>query len=259
VEISTSWPYKRASELTLSDLKDYKVIRSVSAFCGNLGEEFTALNRILYDVLYRRIQWSKVWFPDEKHQWYNKHPDTVLEKKFNCLVRDFEDKLCRYDEIYFYHNPGRFHPLYRMLNEVASRTKYAYSVTKVRLCEMSGMNEPAQKLCGWLREQLERLPLTKYPFNLNQLPRNGIYFFYEKGETWGHHGSKPRIVRIGTHKSNNFRSRARDTPTSNESMTPVGTHGNLYISDMPRTSLGMLLDILGGQRIVCTKNRKWRN
>jgi hypothetical protein len=62
VEISTSWPCKRASELTLSDLKDYKVILSVSAFYSNLDEEFTALNQILYDVLYRRIQWSKVWF-----------------------------------------------------------------------------------------------------------------------------------------------------------------------------------------------------
>lgn len=62
VEISSRWPYKKASELTLSDLKDYKVILSVSAFYGNLDEEFTALNQILYKVLYRRIQWSKIWF-----------------------------------------------------------------------------------------------------------------------------------------------------------------------------------------------------
>jgi len=62
VEISSPWPYKKASELTLSDLDNYKVILSVSAFYSNLDEEFTALNHILYDVLYRRIQWSKVWF-----------------------------------------------------------------------------------------------------------------------------------------------------------------------------------------------------
>ncbi len=61
-----------------------------------------------------------VWFPDEKHRWYNKHPDTVSEEEFNYLVRDFEEKLGNYDEICFYHNPGRFHPLYRrLLNEVS--------------------------------------------------------------------------------------------------------------------------------------------
>jgi len=65
-----------------------------------------------------------VWFPDEKHRWYNKHPDTVSEEEFNYLVRDFEEKLGNYDEIYFYHNPGRFHPLYRrLLNEVRIKDK----------------------------------------------------------------------------------------------------------------------------------------
>jgi len=67
-----------------------------------------------------------------------------------------------------------------------------------------------QNRCKWLHEQLEQVPLTKYPFNVEQLPRNGIYFFYEKGETWGHGGDKPRIVRIGTHKANNFRSRIKE-------------------------------------------------
>ena len=65
-----------------------------------------------------------IWFPDEKHQWYNKHPDRVSEEEFSYLVRDFEEKLSNYDEIYFYHNPGRFHPLYRrLLNEVGIKDK----------------------------------------------------------------------------------------------------------------------------------------
>ena len=94
--------------------------------------------------------------------------------------------------------------------KLGSRTKYTYSLTKVRLYKMSGMSEPTQKICRWLHEQLERLSLTKYPFSPSQLPRNGIYFFYERGETWGHDGNKPRIIRIGTHKSNNFRSRIKE-------------------------------------------------
>lgn len=65
-------------------------------------------------------------------------------------------------------------------------------------------------LCKWLHEQLEQLPLIRFPFKLEELPRNGIYFFYEEGEIWGHGGSKPRIVRIGTHREGNFRSRIKE-------------------------------------------------
>ena len=64
--------------------------------------------------------------------------------------------------------------------------------------------------CEWLHNQLKNLPLIKYPFRLEDLPKNGIYFFYEKGEVWGHGGKNPRIVRVGTHKGDNFRSRIND-------------------------------------------------
>lgn len=65
-------------------------------------------------------------------------------------------------------------------------------------------------LCKWLHEQLEQLPIIKYPFTLEQMPENGIYFFYESDEIWGRCGNKPRIVRIGTHKGRNFRSRIKE-------------------------------------------------
>jgi hypothetical protein len=59
-----------------------------------------------------------------------------------------------------------------------------------------------------MHTQLERRPLISYPFKLDSLPKNGIYFFYENGETQNHAASElPRIVRVGTHKEGNFRSR----------------------------------------------------
>lgn len=61
--------------------------------------------------------------------------------------------------------------------------------------------------CEWLHAQLEQLKMIKYPFNLEKLPKNGIYFFYEEGETWGHGGNQHRIVRVGTSKDGNFQSR----------------------------------------------------
>ena len=44
--------------------------------------------------------------------------------------------------------------------------------------------------CKWLHEMLENLPLIKYPFKLDLVLLNGIYFFYEKGELWGHGSEK---------------------------------------------------------------------
>ncbi len=64
--------------------------------------------------------------------------------------------------------------------------------------------------CEWLHRQLESLPVVRYPFRLDQLPDNGIYAFYQSGEIWGHGGDSPRIVRIGTHRDGNFRSRIKD-------------------------------------------------
>lgn len=58
-----------------------------------------------------------------------------------------------------------------------------------------------------MHQQLEKLPLKGFPFDLNYLPYNGVYFFYEQGETWGHGGDRARIVRIGTHRDGNFRNR----------------------------------------------------
>lgn len=71
-------------------------------------------------------------------------------------------------------------------------------------------------LCKSLHEQLESLPLFSFPFEQNSLPANGIYFFYEKGEWWGHGGMKQRTVRIGTHKDGNFRSRIAEHFVLNE-------------------------------------------
>jgi hypothetical protein len=70
-----------------------------------------------------------------------------------------------------------------------------------------------------LHDQLESLPVFRYPFELKLLPKNGVYFFYEDGER-SEHGdgmSRPRIVRVGTHKENNFRSRISEHFLLNES------------------------------------------
>jgi hypothetical protein len=72
--------------------------------------------------------------------------------------------------------------------------------------------------CGWLHNQLESLPVVKFPFNVKSLPSNGVNFFYEEGEMTEHGNSiRPRIVRIETHKENNFQTRISEHFLLNES------------------------------------------
>jgi hypothetical protein len=51
-------------------------------------------------------------------------------------------------------------------------------------------------VCDALHGLLARQPRYYFPFEQQHLPSNGVYVFFEKGET-GHDGD--RIVRVGTH------------------------------------------------------------
>ena len=56
------------------------------------------------------------------------------------------------------------------------------------------------EICCKLHLLFNRLPAHRFPFDCNQIPRNGIYVIFEAGETA--HGTN-RIVRIGTHTGAN--------------------------------------------------------
>ena len=78
----------------------------------------------------KRVSWAilsdlyGVWFPHVDHEWYEKDPNTVTEQEFANLVSDFDQKLREYDEIWFYYNPGRFHPVYdRLLRRTRLRDR----------------------------------------------------------------------------------------------------------------------------------------
>ncbi len=83
----------------------------------------TPTQRFMNRCKEKNVRWAifsdlyGVWFSDIEHEWYDKGPDTVTESEFRILVSDFDQKLKDYDEIWFYHNPGRFHHLYRRLLE----------------------------------------------------------------------------------------------------------------------------------------------
>lgn len=62
-------------------------------------------------------------------------------------------------------------------------------------------------LCRKVHEIIWELPRHRFPFNDRDIPANGIYVLFEKGEE-GHGGD--RIVRVGTHTGDNqLRSRLK--------------------------------------------------
>ncbi|MDY9924378.1 DUF6884 domain-containing protein [Methanobacterium sp.] len=64
------------------------------------------------------------------------------------------------------------------------------------LTENNKMSKNCQKLHNWFKS----LKRHSFPFNKEEIPENGIYILFEKGE-FGHSGD--RIVRIGTHTGKN--------------------------------------------------------
>ena len=90
----------------------------------------TPTQRFMIECKKKGVMWAifsdkhGVWFPEERHEWYDKDPDTVSEQEFTQLVKNFEERLANFDEIWFYYNPGRFHPLYeRLLKEARVKSK----------------------------------------------------------------------------------------------------------------------------------------
>ena len=83
----------------------------------------TPLQRFVKKCTQKKADWAVfsdkhgVWFPYVKHEWYEKDPNTVTDQEFKNLIADFDEKLRDFTEIWFYYNPGRFHPLYQKLLE----------------------------------------------------------------------------------------------------------------------------------------------
>jgi len=90
----------------------------------------TPIQRFMNECKRKGVEWAifsdkyGIVFLNQEIEWYDKHPSKVTDEEFKELLKDFDQKLAAYYEIWFYHNPGRFHPLYkRLLNESKLRDR----------------------------------------------------------------------------------------------------------------------------------------
>lgn len=76
-----------------------------------------------------------IWFPEEKHVWYEKSPDSVTEAEYKKLLANFDDRLREYNHISFYRpSPVYFHSLYRRIlrdSTLADRIQIISSISKI--------------------------------------------------------------------------------------------------------------------------------
>ena len=74
-----------------------------------------------------------VYLSNERHVWYEKHPDTVTPQEEELIIKDFNHKLGSYDEIFFYARSDAFHPFYK---RVLDKTALANRVRIIQHIEM---------------------------------------------------------------------------------------------------------------------------
>jgi hypothetical protein len=112
--------------------KDERYKATKEAVTPDLLYTSKRIRRFMDQCKTKHVRWAifsdlyGVWFPEVKHEWYEKAPDDVTEAEFSALLWDFDEKLNPYSEIFFYYNPSRFHRQYaRLLNcsGLAARVK----------------------------------------------------------------------------------------------------------------------------------------
>ncbi len=91
------------------------------------------IQRFMSECKKKGVKWAifsdlyGVCCPNDKLPWYDKHPDKVTDPKFKELLKDFDEKLRDYQEIYFYHKND--HPLHHRYEQLLKETKLKDKVT----------------------------------------------------------------------------------------------------------------------------------
>jgi hypothetical protein len=121
----------------------------------------------------RRCLWAAVeWgilsdkygivFPGEAIEYYELHPDQLTHPQIRQLIQNFVERLGVYDEILFYHNPPRFHRVYRYILDQAQK-QFRAQKSSTRIILFSKLDNISPEPIEYIREE----PEAHYP----NLPR----------------------------------------------------------------------------------------
>lgn len=86
----------------------------------------TPIQRFINECKNKGVNWAifsdkyGIWHSGIRHEWYEKNPNSISDKEFKALLNNFDESLSKFDEIWFYYNPGRFHKVYKKLIKSSS-------------------------------------------------------------------------------------------------------------------------------------------
>jgi len=76
------------------------------------------IQQFMQQCIKSKVNWAilsdhyGVFLPEESHEYYEKHPDTVSPDEEQKILKEFEFKLEDFDEIWFFIRPATYHPFY---------------------------------------------------------------------------------------------------------------------------------------------------
>lgn len=73
-----------------------------------------------------------VFFSDEKHEYYEKPPETVTAEEEAVIIYQFDVKLASFDKIWFYVRTETFHPFYKRVLKRSNLAKKVFKFTNLR-------------------------------------------------------------------------------------------------------------------------------
>jgi hypothetical protein len=104
------------------------------------GEEMTpdqlytdpGIQQFMQQCMKLNVNWAilsdyfGIFLPEERHEYYEKKPDTVTKDEEHVILKEFERKMYVFDEIWFFIRPATFHPFYEKVlknNSLSGRVK----------------------------------------------------------------------------------------------------------------------------------------
>jgi hypothetical protein len=114
-------------EVAPDELYTGERIQSFMSKCKDAGVKW-AIFSDKYSV------WGQCIEGHDKKEWYDKPPDDVSENEFGQLLKDFNERLREYEEIWFFYKITEgLHPLYsRLISKSNHKIKLFFRLSEIK-------------------------------------------------------------------------------------------------------------------------------
>ena len=91
--------------------------------------EYCKKNKYLWAIF---SDYYGIVFEDETIEWYDKSPDLVTDKDYECLMLSTLQKLQQYNQVVFYYKNETFHQIYKRFVVDLQKSKTVVLINKLK-------------------------------------------------------------------------------------------------------------------------------